>query len=197
MRGVWIATVNNIDWPSKPGLSVAKQKAELRAMLDKAKKLNMNTVFFQIRPAADAFYKSPYEPWSYFLTGKHGRAPYPFYDPLKFAIKEAHSRGLQLQAWLFNPFRTYHPAAPKIFAPKSVINTHPDWVVKYGPYYWLNPGVKAARQYVIKVILDVAQRYNIDGIHMDDYFYPYPRKNSTGKSIPFPDSHAYQNALIP
>ncbi|HYW34496.1 MAG TPA: family 10 glycosylhydrolase, partial [Balneolaceae bacterium] len=191
MRGVWIATVKNMDWPSKPGLPVARQKAELRAMLNKAAKLKMNTVFFQVRPAADAFYKSPYEPWSYFLTGKQGRPPQPYYDPLKFAIKEAHRRGLRLQAW-FNPFRAYHPAEPKHFAPKSIINTHPGWVVKYGPYYWINPGIKAARRYVIKVILDVAKRYNIDGIHLDDYFYPYPRKNSNGQKIPFPDGKTYR-----
>jgi uncharacterized lipoprotein YddW (UPF0748 family) len=190
MRGVWIATVNNLDWPSKPGLPVAQQKAELRAMLDRIKQLNMNAVFFQVRPAADAFYKSPYEPWSEFLTGKQGQAPKPYYNPLKFAIKEAHKRGLELQAW-FNPFRASFPTEKSPISPKQVIKKHPGWVVKYGKYYWINPGIKKARQYCIKVITDVARRYDIDGVHLDDYFYPYPTKNSDGHIIPFPDEAAY------
>ncbi len=191
MRGVWIATVDNIDWPSKPGLPVAQQKAELRATLDRAKQLNMNAVFFQVRPAADAFYNSPYEPWSEYLTGKQGQAPKPYYDPLRFAIKEAHKRGLELHAW-FNPFRASHPTEKSAIAPNQVIKKHPKWVVKYGRYYWINPGIKRARQYSINVIADVVRRYDIDGIHMDDYFYPYVERDANGKAIPFPDDAAYK-----
>src|SRR5699024_65000 len=149
------------------------------------------TVFFQVRTTADAFYDSPYEPWSEYLTGKQGEAPNPYYDPLRFAIKEAHKRGLELHAW-FNPFRASHPSEKSAFAPNQVINEHPGWVVKYGKYYWINPGIKKARQYSIKVITDVARRYDIDGVHMDDYFYPYPAKNASGHKIPFPDNAAYQ-----
>jgi uncharacterized lipoprotein YddW (UPF0748 family) len=194
MRGVWIATVNNIDWPSKPGLSVAKQKAELEAILDKAEKLHLNTIFLQVRPAADALYQSPYEPWSYFLTGKQGRPPKPYYDPLRFAVRQAHRRGLELQAW-FNPFRAYDSTEPAVFADKSIINTHPKWVVKYGHNYWLNPGIKAARDYSIKIILDVARRYNIDGVFLDDYFYPYPQRMGGRNFKLFPDNKAYHSYI--
>jgi uncharacterized lipoprotein YddW (UPF0748 family) len=190
LRGVWIATVNNIDWPSKPGLPVKQQKAELIAMLNKAKNLNLNAVFFQVRPTADAFYKSPYEPWSKYLTGKQGQSPQPFYDPLKFAVTEAHKRGLELQAW-FNPFRVSYSADTSGFSQKDVLNEHPEWVVKYGTHYWLNPGLKKARQYSIKVVADAVRRYDIDGVHMDDYYYPYVITDSSGNPIPFPDSMAY------
>jgi uncharacterized lipoprotein YddW (UPF0748 family) len=194
MRGVWIATVNNIDWPSKPGLPVAKQKEELKQLLDRAKKLHLNTIFLQVRPSADALYQSKYEPWSYFLTGKQGLPPRPYYDPLQFAVKQAHKRGLELQAW-FNPFRAYDPTAPEKFSSGSIINTHPSWIVKYGRNYWLNPGIKAVRDYSIKIILDVARRYNIDGVFLDDYFYPYTKWTAGRRAVPFPDLknyHAYE-----
>lgn len=193
-RGVWVATVANIDWPSQPGLPAAEQKAEMRALLDRAASLNLNAIILQVRPSADALYDSKYEPWSEYLTGKQGRAPEPFYDPLKYAIEQAHNRGLQLHAW-FNPFRAYHPAAKNGLAPGHVKNTHPEWVVPYGDYYWLDPGQIDARQYTIKVILDVVQRYDIDGVHLDDYFYPYPAANARGETIPFPDENSYQNYL--
>jgi uncharacterized lipoprotein YddW (UPF0748 family) len=194
LRGAWIATVNNIDWPSKPGLPVKQQKAELIAMLNKAEELHLNAVFFQVRTTADAFYKSPYEPWSYFLTGKQGEAPNPYYDPLRFVIKQAHKRGLELQAW-FNPFRASVPSEGSKFAPNQVINKHPGWVVKYGKHYWLNPGLKKVRRYSIKVITDVVRRYDIDGVHMDDYFYPYVITDSSGNPVSFPDSAAYNRYL--
>ncbi len=190
LRGVWIATVDNIDWPSKPGLPANKQKDELIAILNKAKELNLNAVFFQIRPAGDALYDSPIEPWSEYLTGKQGKPPKPYYDPLKFAIKEAHKRGLELHAW-FNPFRASQPSEESEFTPNQVINQHPEWVVKYGDHYWLNPGLEKARQYSMKVVADVVRRYDIDGVHMDDYFYPYVIADSSGKPISFPDSTAY------
>lgn len=192
MRGVWIATVSNIDWPSKPGLPVSQQKAELRALFDRAAELNMNAVFLQVRPAADALYDSPYEPWSEYLTGKQGKPPQPFYDPLQFAIEEAHKRGLELHAW-FNPFRARHSSAESELAPTHIKNIKPDWVVSYGNYLWLNPGLPAARNYSEKVILDVVRRYNIDGVHLDDYFYPYPVRTASNNFKSFPDEQAYRN----
>lgn len=192
-RGAWIATVDNIDWPSKPGLPVARQKAELRAMLDRAELLNMNAVIFQVRPAADALYRSPYEPWSEYLTGKQGLPPDPFYDPLKFAIEEAHRRGLELHAW-FNPFRAYHPSMEGKLAESHIAKTHPEMVVEYGKYLWLDPGMKRVRQYSIDVIADVVRRYDVDGVHLDDYFYPYPVQNSAGTEIPFPDDKSYKRS---
>lgn len=194
MRAAWIATVDNIDWPSEPGLPVAQQKAELRALLDRAVQLNLNAVIFQVRPAADAQYRSSLEPWSEFLTGKQGKAPSPYYDPLAFAINEAHRRGLELHAW-FNPFRAYHFAAQSGFAEDHIKNTQPDLVLKYGRYWWLDPGQPQARRHSMNVILDVAKRYDIDGVHLDDYFYPYAEKDASGNEIPFPDNRSYQNYI--
>lgn len=189
-RGAWIATVDNIDWPSEPGLSVDQQKGELIEMLDRAKALNLNAIILQVRPAADALYHSPFEPWSEYLTGQQGKAPEPFYDPLKFAIKEAHRRGLELHAWL-NPFRAYHPSAEGDLAPDHIKNMHPEMVVRYDHYYWLDPGQEKVRQYSIDIIADIVRRYDIDGVHLDDYFYPYPQRNSNGQFIPFPDNQSY------
>lgn len=189
-RGAWIATVDNIDWPSEPGLPVEQQKKELKAMMDRAKSLNMNAIILQVRPAADAFYHSPFEPWSVYLTGKQGKAPEPFYDPLKFAVKEAHLRGLELHAW-FNPFRAYHPSADGELAPDHIKNLHPEMVVQYGSYYWLDPGQERVQQYSINIIADVVRRYDIDGVHLDDYFYPYPLRKSNGEHLTFPDTRSY------
>ncbi len=189
-RAAWIATVANIDWPSEPGLPVEQQKAELERMLDQAAALNLNAVIFQVRPHADALYDSPHEPWSYYLTGKQGRAPDPSYDPLRFAVREAHERGLELHAW-FNPFRAGHPADTSALAPTHVSRTHPEWVRSYGDYLWLDPGVPAAREHTRRVIMDVVQRYDIDGVHFDDYFYPYP---SYADGASFPDSASWARA---
>src|SRR5699024_9454810 len=189
-RGVWVATVANIDWPSKPGLPVAKQKKELIAIMDKAASLNLNAIILQVRPAADALYLSPYEPWSEYLTGTQGEPPEPFYDPLAFAVQAAHQRGLQLHAW-FNPFRARHPSADGALAPGHIGQVHPEMVLRYGNYLWLDPGLAAARRYSIDVIADVVRRYDIDGVHLDDYFYPYPVRNSRGRPVPFPDTLSY------
>lgn len=191
MRAAWIATVDNIDWPSEPGLPVAEQKAELLALLDRAKQLNLNAVIFQVRPAADALYESFLEPWSEFLTGTQGQAPEPYYDPLAFAIEEAHRRGLELHAW-FNPFRAYHFAAESDFANSHIKNTNPDLVLEYGRYWWLDPGRPEAQKHSLNVILDVAKNYDIDGVHLDDYFYPYAEKDARGQNIPFPDTTSYR-----
>lgn len=193
-RGVWIATVANIDFPSKPGLTTQEQKAELIAILDKAAELNLNVVVFQIRPISDALYSSPYEPWSEFLSGEMGKPPQPFYDPLAFAIKEAHKRGLELHAW-FNPYRAHHPETISPISDNHISKTKPEFVKKYGKYLWLDPGEKQVKDYSLKVILDVVRRYDIDGVHIDDYFYPYPERDEQGKLVDFPDDISWQKYL--
>lgn len=185
-RGVWIATVDNIDWPSKPGLSTAQQQKELRALLDQAVALRLNAVIFQVRPSADALYISKLEPWSAFLTGRQGRAPRPAYDPLAFAVKEAHARGLELHAW-FNPYRARHPAEKTPSSPTHVSRARPELVRRYGTYLWLDPGDLAVRRQTMSVVLDVVRRYDIDGVHIDDYFYPYPEGGAD-----FPDETTYR-----
>ncbi|MBN9122581.1 MAG: family 10 glycosylhydrolase [Planctomycetes bacterium] len=193
-RGVWVATVSNIDWPSKPGLPADRQKAELLAILDKAVALKLNAVIFQVRPMADALYESKLEPWSEYLSGTLGKGP--GYDPLAFAVEEAHKRGLELHAW-FNPYRARHPSA-KSEAPKDhITRSRPDLAKRYGKHYWMNPTHPDVQNHSLAVVLDVVKRYDVDGIHIDDYFYPYKEKDSAGKVIPFPDDDtwgAYQKA---
>jgi uncharacterized lipoprotein YddW (UPF0748 family) len=184
-RGAWIATVGNIDWPSKPGLSVAEQKAELRNLMDHAARLHLNALILQVRPGCDAFYKSSLDPWSEYLTGKMGDAPEPFYDPLQFAVEEAHARALELHAW-FNPYRAGF-LTRKYTSPKHISKTHPKWVHHYGSVVWLDPSEPGVQDYVSRVILDVVRRYDIDGVHLDDYFYPYPETNRAGVFLEFPD----------
>lgn len=188
-RGVWIATVANKDWPSAPGLSVAQQKTELISLLDTAARLKLNAIIFQVRPDSDAFYDSTIEPWSEYLTGVQGRAPQPYYDPLAFAIEEAHRRGMELHAW-FNPFRVRLSTAPST-APNDVARTHPEWVRHYGGELWLDPGDPAVRDYVLRVIMDVVKRYDVDGVQFDDYFYPYPVSSARGAEISFPDEETW------
>src|SRR6476620_1862612 len=189
-RAVWVATVANIDWPSKPGLSSWQQQAELIAILDKAVSLNMNAIVLQVRPAADALYPSHLEPWSEYLTGEMGRPPEPYYDPLEFAVTEAHKRGLELHAW-FNPYRAHAPSGKSVIATTHVSNEHPDLVRSYGSYLWLDPGDSAVRRVSMNVIIDVVKRYDIDGVHIDDYFYPYKEKDSKGNVIDFPDDQTW------
>jgi len=188
-RGAWVATVHNIDWPSRPGLPAGQQQAELRAILDRAVDLKLNAILLQVRPASDALYKSSLEPWSNFLTGAMGRAPSPAYDPLEFAVQEAHARGLELHAW-FNPFRAIASAKAAVSS-NHVTKTHPEWVRRYGSQVWVDPGDAKARDHVRNVILDVVRRYDIDGVHIDDYFYPYPVKGKSGQNLPFPDEKTY------
>ena len=190
-RGAWIATVGNIDWPSKPGLPVQQQKAELLAMLDMAVNHNLNAVILQVRPACDAIYESRLEPWSGYLTGMMGKPPAPFYDPLEFAVEEAHKRGLELHAW-FNPFRAGLLAAKWSFSPNHISRTHPKFVHKYGKYLWLEPGDKDVQNYCARVIMDVVNRYDIDGVHFDDYFYPYRETDAQGREMDFPDDAAWK-----
>ncbi len=192
-RGAWLVTlaVSNVDWPSKPGLTSAQQKAELTALLDRAVELKLNTILFQIRPMSDALYASPIEPWSEFLTGKMGQAPKPSYDPLAFAIAEAHKRGLELHAWM-NPFRARHTLSKSPVAANHISRTHPEWVRKYGDQLWLDPGEPGARDYVLSVVMDVVRRYDVDGVVFDDYFYPYPIKDAADRVVAFPDDASWQ-----
>ena len=186
-RGAWLATVANKDWPSKPGLSVAEQKAELVALLDRAVQLKLNAIIFQVRPSCDAMYASTLDPWSEYLTGTMGNAPVPFYDPLAFAVQEAHRRGLELHAW-FNPFRALHPQTKSPVAPTHIARTHPELIRHYGEQIWLDPGEPYVRQYVLRVVMDVVKRYDVDGVQFDDYFYPYPEKDAAGRQLEFPDA---------
>jgi uncharacterized lipoprotein YddW (UPF0748 family) len=190
-RAVWIATVANIDWPSQPGLSSQEQKREMIQILDRAAALNMNAVIFQVRPAADAIYNSPYEPWASYLSGQMGKPPIPAYDPLEFTIKEAHKRGLELHAW-FNPFRAGHPVDSSEISSAHISQTNPELVHQYGDFLWLDPGLPEAREHSRKVIMDVVERYNIDGVHFDDYFYPY---RSYANGADFPDDQSWIQAL--
>lgn len=186
-RAAWVATVYNIDWPSKAGLTMADQQEELIKLLDTAKESGLNAIILQVRPAADALYQSAYEPWSPYLTGEMNLDP--GYDPLSFAITECHRRGLELHAW-FNPFRAqtnYRNAVSE----NHIINTRTDWVKRYGDYLWLDPGNPEVRVYALNVMLDVVERYDIDGIHIDDYFYPYPTP-SNETPHPFPDEDTYE-----
>ncbi|HEX6751793.1 MAG TPA: family 10 glycosylhydrolase [Longimicrobium sp.] len=190
-RGVWVATVANIDWPSRPGLPADSQRAELTAVLDRMAALHMNAIVLQVRPAGDALYPSELEPWSEYLTGEQGRAPEPAWDPLAFAVTEAHRRGMQLHAW-FNPYRARHPTAKTPEAATHIARTHPEVVKQYGRYLWMDPGEPLVQDHSIAVILDVVRRYDVDGVHIDDYFYPYPEKDSAGANIDFPDEPSWQ-----
>ncbi len=189
-RAAWIATLKNIDWPSQPGLPVAQQKAELIALLDVAAKTHLNAVLLHVRTACDALYASNIEPWSEYLTGRMGQAPAPFYDPLAFAIEEAHRRGIELHAW-FNPYRARHMSAFSPPARTHISKTRPQLVRTYANQLWLDPGEKEVQDYSLRVVLDVVARYDIDGVHFDDYFYPYPEKDARQQYLPFPDWSTY------
>lgn len=189
-RGAWVASVANIDWPSRPGLTTERQQAELLALLDRAAQLRLNAVIFQIRPGGDALYASTLEPWSEYLTGAMGRPPVPFWDPLAFAVEEAHRRGLELHAW-FNPFRARHASAVSVPADNHISRTRPALVKQYGRSLWMDPGEAEVRRHSLRVILDVVRRYDIDGVHIDDYFYPYRERDTLGRAIAFPDDASW------
>jgi uncharacterized lipoprotein YddW (UPF0748 family) len=189
-RGVWVATVENIDWPSQRGLDSARQKQELLAILDRAAALRLNVVILQVRDCCDAFYDSKIEPWSEYLTGRMGQAPSPAYDPLEFAVAEAHKRGLELHAW-FNPYRARFRDLKTPVATNHVTVQHPELVRTYGRYLWLDPSEQGTRDYSLSVVMDVVRRYDIDGVHFDDYFYPYPEK-SGDQELNFPDDASWR-----
>jgi uncharacterized lipoprotein YddW (UPF0748 family) len=190
-RAAWVATVANINWPSKPGLSSDEQKKEAIDLLNFLQKHHFNAAILQIRPQCDALYKSDLEPWSYFLTGKQGEAPSPFYDPLDFWVKEAHDRGIELHVWL-NPYRAHHKDGKEI-TEHSIVKKRPglSLFLKEG-YWWLDPAQTGTQEHSTAVVMDIVKRYDIDGVHFDDYFYPYPSYNL---GADFPDSvswYAYQ-----
>ncbi len=190
-RAAWVATVSNIDWPSRSGLSTAQQQEEFINLLDMHKKNGLNAVIVQIRPVSDAFYQSTYEPWSEYLTGTQGQAPYPFYDPMKFMIEEAHKRSMEFHAWI-NPYRAVFNPARSSLTGNHISKMHKEWFITYpsgsgSPQKWFDPGNPDGRKFVVAVIEDIVKRYDIDGIHLDDYFYPYPVAGH-----PFPDDATYR-----
>lgn len=187
-RGVWVSTVSNIDWPVSGQWDSDKQKADFIHLLNMYKANGLNAVIVQIRPSADAFYPSPYEPWSQWLTGEQGKDPSPYYDPLKFMIEETHKRGMEFHAWL-NPYRAVFSTTKSSLASNHITKQHPEWFITYGGKKYFNPGNAEARKFVVDVVHDIVKRYQVDAIHMDDYFYPYPIR---GKE--FPDYRSYQNA---
>lgn len=185
-RAAWVATVNNIDFPSRPGLPAAALRAELDAIVARAVELRLNALVFQVRPAADAFYRSRLEPWSEWLTGAQGRPPDQDFDPLAHLIERCHAQGLLLHAW-FNPYRASHPTGRSPAAAAHVSRQAPQLCVRYGSYTWMDPGEPLARKWSLAVIQDVVRRYDVDGVHFDDYFYPYVEQKQV-----FPDDGSYQ-----
>ena len=188
-RAVWVATLDNIDWPSRSGLSADQQRQEAVLILDRVLALKMNAVILQVRSAADAIYPSKLEPWSKCLTGIPGKAPDPVWDPLQFWIEQAHRRGLELHAWL-NPCRAHtgrgEPAA------EHIAKRRPELVCRYGDLLWLDPGQSETTEHTLNVVSDLLQRYDLDGLHVDDYFYPYPVEQKGGQMLPFPDEQSWQ-----
>ncbi|MEO0588485.1 MAG: family 10 glycosylhydrolase, partial [Planctomycetota bacterium] len=189
-RAAWIATVANIDWPSRRDMPMDEAKAELVAQLDRLVEMNMNAVVFQIRPTGDALYRSELEPWSEWLTGEAGKAPSPMWDPLEFAVEEAHARGIELHVW-FNPYRAKHAGSETDPVAPALAATNPSVVKQYGNQMWMDPGEPAVQRHSLAVVLDVTRRYDIDGVHMDDYFYPYPVRDDDGNEIDFPDDASF------
>jgi uncharacterized lipoprotein YddW (UPF0748 family) len=201
-RAAWVATVANIDWPSQKGLPVAQQQAEITAILDQASALQLNAIVLQVRPSADALYPSALEPWSEYLSGVQGQPPQPFYDPLALWTAQAHARGIELHAWI-NPYRARHSSANSAVSATHISNTHPEAVKRYGESLWMDPAEPAARQQTLDVVADLVQRYDLDGVHIDDYFYPYPivarLTSASGEEsfvdLDFPDEPAWQRYL--
>ncbi len=192
-RAAWIATVANINWPSKKNLSTQEQKNEAIKLLDLLEDANFNAVIFQVRPAADALYKSNLEPWSYYLTGETGKAPSPYYDPLEFWIEEAHKRGMELHVWL-NPYRAHHLSGGSVSS-ESMVKKSPSNIVRLkNGMYWFDPASIKTQDHVSNVVKDIVSRYDIDAVHFDDYFYPYASYNG---GADFPDTaswNTYKNA---
>ena len=181
LRGVWVATVSNIDFPSKPVGTAEALRSEWEEKLDQLAAAGFNAVFVQVRPAADAFYPSGLAPWSQYLTGQQGQGFEEHTDPLKMMIAEAKERGLSFHAWL-NPYRASMDTLLEGLSENHPIRLHPEWMVKYGGRLYLNPALPEVRNYLTEVVLELLMKYQLDGIHFDDYFYPYP------SGEPFPDA---------
>lgn len=191
-RAAWVATVDNIDWPSRGNYDTEAQKQEFIRLLDMHRRNGLNAMIVQVRPSTDAFYPSPYEPWSEWLTGRQGKPPMPYYDPLQFMIEETHKRGMEFHAWC-NPYRAEFNIGRSSIAPTHVTRLHPEWFLVYGGKRYFDPGNKEAQQHVTNVIRDLVRRYDIDAVHFDDYFYPY---REPGKEFPDAISFAkYGNGL--
>lgn len=171
MRAVWIATVAGIDWPSQKK-DAELQKTEMVEMLDSLRAVGINAVVFQVRPTSDAFYQSDMEPWSHYLTGEQGRAPEPYYDPLKFVTEEAHKRCMEVHAWI-NPYRVTNGENTKMLNKGHIYYKRPELFLKYGGKIYFNPGLQEVRDYLTVVVSDIVRSYDIDAVHLDDYFYPY------------------------
>lgn len=186
LRGVWVATLLNIDWPSQSGLGTIQQKQEINELLDLHQSQGINAIFLQVRPAADAIYPSSLEPWSQWLTGIQGQEPWPYYDPLEFWVEACHQRGMELHAW-FNPFRAAVSQDLTLLSDNHVFRRQPGWFLNYGERRYFDPGLPEVREYVLGVVMDVVRRYDIDGVHFDDYFYPYKISG-----LEFPDSVSYR-----
>jgi len=185
-RGVWVATVDNIDWPSRGNFNADSQKVEFIRLLNMHQRNGINALIVQVRPVTDAFYPSQFEPWSEFLTGMQGRPPAPYYDPLEFMVTETHKRGMEFHAWM-NPYRAVFNIGKSSIAPTHITKIHPEWFLNYGDKKYFDPGNKEAQQYLTNVVKDVVSRYAIDAIHFDDYFYPY---KIPGKD--FPDQASFR-----
>ena len=185
-RAVWVATVDNIDWPDSPTIYAHLQKAAFLKLLNMHQRNGMNAVIVQVRPAADAFYPSPFEPWSQWLTGVQGQAPFPYYDPLEFMITETHKRGMEFHAWM-NPYRAVFSITNSSITATHITRQHPEWFITYGDKKYFDPGNKDVQRYVTNVVKDVVKRYQVDAVHFDDYFYPY---RIAGKE--FPDDAKYK-----
>src|ERR1043166_6055504 len=204
-RAAWVSPINDgglNEWPSRPGLSPDVQRAELRHLLDRAAAIGLNAIVLHVRMAADALYPTKLAPWSAYLAGKAGVGPSPPYDPLAFAVEEAHARGLQLHAW-FNPFRAMLPLFKGKASATHVTRAHPEWIRRYGSQTWMDPGDPAARKAALDAVLDVVRRYDVDGVHIDDYFYPYrehvsivrrigKKRVRTYRDIAFPDDKTWK-----
>lgn len=190
MRGVWVATVANIDWPSSRTLTTAQQQQELLNIIETVKEIGLNTIVFQIRPTGDAFYQSSLEPWSYFLTNEQGKAPNPLWDPLQFIVEQAHSRGIEVHAW-FNPYRAKNTGNTYTLASNHMAVKYSQYAYNYNGYIWMDPAAEVVKSHTLEVIADVVRRYDVDAIHFDDYFYPYPAANGSD----FPDTATYSSYL--
>ena len=188
-RAAWVATVANIDWPSAPGLPQAQQRSEALAMIERAAAIGLNALILQVRPSGDAIYPSALEPWSEYLSGAQGRAPDPPWDPLAFWVQEAQRRGLELHVWL-NPYRARAAAAKSPLAAPHLGVLRPELVKRYGEMGWMDPGEPDAARHTLAVVADLVRRYAVDGVHIDDYFYPYPITQD-GVELPFPDDESY------
>jgi len=184
-RAAWVATVANIDWPSSKNLTASQQQAEFIAILNSHQQAGLNAVVVQVRSVCDALYQSPLEPWAEVLTGRQGQGP--GYDVLAFMLLECHKRGMEFHAW-FNPYRAVSNVQTAVLDPTHVVRRKPEWLLAQGTLRILNPALPDVRNYVTGVIMDVVRRYDIDGVHFDDYFYPYPPSTGTA---PFNDDSTF------